>query len=108
MPTKKQTNPGSAMATVVGGALSLVALAASIFSENDVFTCLLRGGAAFLGGYFVTQIWYLLTSQSVVEADEAEETPAPEAAQPTVIEPSDAPTEAETPAMEPEPELEAA
>lgn len=93
------------MATVVGGFLSLVALAASILSDNDGLTCLMRGGAAFVGGYFVTQIWYLFVSRPVL-TDESEEPDQPVAEEPAAVEPT--PVQPEPESTEPEAELEAA
>jgi hypothetical protein len=96
MVEKKPTRQSASMSTVVGGALCLVALAASIFSENDGFTCLLRGGAAFVGGYFVTQIWYLLVLHPQNEEVAEEPAPTEEAAE-SVTDPSGEPVETTEP-----------
>lgn len=47
------------MPKVVGGILALFALGASILSQVDPVTSLVRGGIAYGIGVILTQLWYV-------------------------------------------------
>ena len=94
----------SAMPMVAGGFLCLVDLAASIFAGYDPWTCLLRGGLAFAGGFFCTSVWYVMTVRTVIGSEEEEVEAEPvavsEPAPTAPIPEATAPTETEAPAAE--------
>ena len=87
------TSKASEMPKVVGGLLALVALASSIFSGNDPWTCLFRGAIAFIAGSIVSTLWVAVTGlkPGVVATADVSEAGQESVATPTVVQPEQTP-----------------